>query len=1015
MRTNTAIPVRSLLAGAVLVTTLLGVSLARFGEVKDVGEVSPEGEAGSLPTTRASSTFVNFESPHVHPLDMTPDRVRLLAVNTAAARIEVYASASGAPRHIGSVAVGTDPVSVRARTASEAWVVNHVSDSISIVDLPTLRVVRTLSTADEPCDVVFAAGRAFVSCSQSNTIQVFDLANLGAAPASVAIVGEEPKALAVSPDGQTVYAAIFESGNRTTILGGGGLNTGAGMRLSYPPNVVGQPEGPYAGVNPPPNSGTSFVPAQRAGNPAPPAVGLIVKKDALGRWMDDNNHDWTDAVSGDNAAASGRRPGWDLADHDLAAINASSLSVSYATNLMNLCMGVGINPANGAITVIGTEALNHIRYEPNLKGRFIRVNMASVNPATLASTSIVDLNPHLTYATPSVPQAQRDLSIGDPRAIVWNAAGSRGYVAGLGSNNVIAIDAAGSRATPTIEVGEGPTGLVLDETGGHLYVLNRFDASISVVSTATNVEVERLAFFDPTPAAIKVGRKHLYDTHRGSGLGHIACASCHVDARFDRLAWDLGDPSGVVDSLGANNLGMGVPFLRPSDADVAFEPFHPMKGPMTTQTMQDIVGHEPHHWRGDRSGIEAFAPAFQGLQGDDSPLTTPEMAEFEGFLATIHYPPNPFRTISNGLATSLPLPGHYSDGRFAPQGHPLPNGNAVNGLALYRDANRRLDNGAFACVTCHTLPTGAGPDYTMVNFVYQPVAPGPLGERHRGLVSVDGSTNTSMKIPQTRNVHEKDGFNTTQLLNTAGFGYLHDGSVDSIERFVSEPVFTLTSEQEVADMVAFMLSFSGSDLPAGSTTSVFEPPGGASKDAHAAVGEQTTLRSAASPDPNQVALITTFISLANANKVGLIVKGRVGGVSRGWVYTGSNSFQSDRAGQTVTAANLQALAAAGSELTYTIVVKGTELRLGVDADADGVLDGDEAAPCIADLDNDGDPANGFTRDDAVDINDLLAFLIAFENGDGHVDLDDGTFTGIGDGGVDINDLLFFLVRFEGGC
>ena len=29
-----------------------------------------------------------------------------------------------------------------------------------------------------------------------------------------------------------------------------------------------------------------------------------------------------------------------------------------------------------------------------------------------------------------------------------------------------------------------------------------------------------------------------------------------------------------------------------------------MKGPMTTQTMQDIIGHEPLHWRGDRSGLE---------------------------------------------------------------------------------------------------------------------------------------------------------------------------------------------------------------------------------------------------------------------------------------------------------------------------------------------------------------------------------------------------------------------------
>ena len=47
---------------------------------------------------------------------------------------------------------------MRWRGANEAWVVNHVSDSISVVDLSLGAVVRTLATHDEPCDVVFAGG-----------------------------------------------------------------------------------------------------------------------------------------------------------------------------------------------------------------------------------------------------------------------------------------------------------------------------------------------------------------------------------------------------------------------------------------------------------------------------------------------------------------------------------------------------------------------------------------------------------------------------------------------------------------------------------------------------------------------------------------------------------------------------------------------------------------------------------------------------------------------------------------
>lgn len=56
-----------------------------------------------------------------------------------------------------------------------------------------------------------------------------------------------------------------------------------------------------------------------------------------------------------------------------------------------------------------------------------------------------------------------------------------------------------------------------------------------------------------------------------------------------------------------------------------------------------------------------------------------------------------------------------------------------------------------------------------------------------------------------------------------------------------------------------------------------------------------------------------------------------------------------------------------------------------------------------------------THDAAVDINDLLLFLSAFELGSPAADLDNGSNTGTPDGAVDINDLLFFLIHFEAGC
>ena len=130
----------------------------------------------SLASAIAQTGFSNWESAQVNPLALTPSGNTLLAVNTADNRLEVFDTSGGTTRWVRSISVGVEPVSVRARSETQAWVVNSISDSISIVDLPSGRVIRTLGTGDEPADVVFAGSplRAFVSNSQANQVQVFD-------------------------------------------------------------------------------------------------------------------------------------------------------------------------------------------------------------------------------------------------------------------------------------------------------------------------------------------------------------------------------------------------------------------------------------------------------------------------------------------------------------------------------------------------------------------------------------------------------------------------------------------------------------------------------------------------------------------------------------------------------------------------------------------------------------------------------------------------------------------------
>lgn len=889
---------------AALTATSLLAGLSAF-EPREVESGGTKSVGAGVP----ASAFTNFESAHVSPLALTPDGTKLLAVNTANNSLEVFAVLPSGIEHAASIPVGLDPVTVRARTNNEAWVVCQVSDEISIVDLTLKATTRSLPTENEPADLVFAGSpqKAYVSCAERESVQVFDPSNLSAAPVEVLLKGEQPRALAVSPDGGTVYCAFFESGNRTTAISGndffstehvpgkiGICSTQGGCTLI--PNDVKRPTGPYGGAVPVPNAGTGFNPPLNPANPPSTETNtMIVRKNGTGQWMDDNNHNWTNIVTGGDGV---RQAGWDMPDRDVAMIATGSNAVTYKSTLGNILMAMSVRPGSGELFVVGTDATNEVRFEPNLKGRFLRVNVSRFAPPS-GAVAITDMNPHINYSVSSSSPELRAQSIGDPRGIAWRIDGSKAYVTGMGSNNVIAINASGARtSTAPIRVGEGPTGIIIEEASNRAFVLNKFSGSISTIDLATEKETARTAFFDPTPLVIKTGRKHLYNTHTGSGHGHIACGSCHVDARWDRLGWDLGDPSGSM-------------------AAVDGKSFHPLKGVKTTQFLIDIIGRGRGnlHWRGDKHSFQDFAGAFHDLQGADQPMDVVGMQEFSDFLAACWYVPNPYRVYkpNSQSSTTRINPGRVRGTGVTFQSVPP----AVN-LFVAVNVN---------CVPCHNAQTGRG----------DLAGNGQVAGNAAG-----GTTNNTQGFVMNRNMasdlrstYRKTGFfyNTTEC--TSGFGLLSEGVMETWYNGAGVANYMGDYEPEI-------LSWSGGidndNCPQCFNTTNFPFSTTAVNDVLPAVGMRHTLNGSI----GSTTTLNTLKDLADTrpSEYGMVVKGVWGGVQRGFYYLGGSNYQPDQNGAaTVThAALVSAAQAGGSPLSWTLVHPSTAIRHGVDRDMDGIYD-----------------------------------------------------------------------------
>ena len=332
------------------------------------------------------SNFVSFESGHVRPLAQSADGKQLYAVNTPANSLDIYTitttGSDAGLSFVDSVAVGMDPVAVAVKSPNEIWVVNHLSDSVSIIDLSgsTPRVIKTLLVGDEPRDIVFAGTkkqRAFITTAHRGQnspyspakmpnnpgeattpgigradVWVFDSTNnsantgntLASTPETIiTLFTDTPRALAVSTDGSKVYAAGFLTGNQTTVITEGGVCDGG---ANAQPCVLSNNSTAPGGL-PAPNTNEQGINQSE--------TGLIVKRNSsTGKWEDELGRDWSSQVL------------FNLPDKDVFEINADAnppIETSSFSGVGTVIFNMIVNPKNGKVYVANTEARNEVRFE----------------------------------------------------------------------------------------------------------------------------------------------------------------------------------------------------------------------------------------------------------------------------------------------------------------------------------------------------------------------------------------------------------------------------------------------------------------------------------------------------------------------------------------------------------------------------------------------------------------------------------------------------------------------------
>ena len=626
-------------------------------------DVSPSLSAGIIRVTSVpglvgsvsnNTGHPEFLSPHANPIISAGGYIYV--TNTPADTVDVIDP--WARSVVQRINVGIDPVGLALHPQGhELWVTNHVSDSVSVIDVapasPTYHQVTATIQAlmddslvtqfDEPVGIAFAdSGKAFVALGPANEVAVIEDYEV---TDRLSIAAQDPRALAVQ--GNRLYVIPFESNNRTQLSGctftgiDGDICTFNAVEHVFNNNNV---------------LSTNYD-ADIVVNPALPDRDLFV--------FDTETGEQIDVIEGLGTLLYG-----------IAVDSEHRVFVAQAD---------ARNDANGRA---GT--LKHGLAEMENRAFLNQVTRVSCQESCDIPTRL-DLEP----LPPEHPAAGDALAT--PYAIELSADAQTLFVTAAGSNKLFTLNPETGAVLGRVDTGSVPRGIALTEDN-EAFVLNAVDNSVTVVDVTRSdaMQVRRtISLVDPSDPEIKAGRR-LFNDAGMSTTGTFSCESCHPDGHTDQLIWVLETPICDVDGCTQIPPRLTMPVRGARDTG----PYHwdgipgdPFGGINTASINADV---EPNCHENDPEacarvlvdGSLATTMCEVGncalnIDGQPGAFDDAERQLLSRFVLSIPYPPAPERSFDNVLS---PAAQHgFFNFSFV---------NNAGGMAT----------GAQTCGDCHKMP-----------------------------------------------------------------------------------------------------------------------------------------------------------------------------------------------------------------------------------------------------------------------------------------------------------------------